>query len=157
MNDILQVKRNVKTDIEQLMVGDVVTSNPTIICNKINSFFSSFEHELDSKLQESNVTPLRYLHGHFPTMNLTPTTSDEITKIIRQLKDSCPGHDGVHIKVLKLSTHVLSSKLKNNSFQRDMFPNNLEIAKIISIYKSGDILQPSNYRPTSISQKFVKS
>lgn len=81
----------------------------------------------------------RYLHGHFPSMKMIPTTPDETTKIIRQLKDSCPSHDNIHIKILKLSTHVMCpvpSKLINISCQCGLFPNNLKIANIVLIYKS---------------------
>lgn len=152
INDLLQGKQKTTT-IEKLMVNGEAVSNRSTICNEINTFFSSIGQNLDKNLPASDLSPLHYLRGSFPSMTLTPTTPQEITNIINQLKDSCPGHDNVHVKILKLAAHTVSpilSVLINSSFQKGIFPNNLKIAKIIPIYKSGDRKLSSNYRPISI-------
>ena len=85
-------------------------------------------------------------------MQLTPTTPEEVTDIIKQLKDSSPGHDDIHVKVFKQTSHLISpivSKLINESFVSGVFPSILKIAKVIPIHKGGDKQHPSNYRPIS--------
>lgn len=85
-------------------------------------------------------------------MSLTPTTTEEIDKITKHLKDSSPGHDEVRVRVLKLVSNVISptlSKLMSNSFQKGVSPDSLKIARIIPIFKSGNRLESSNHRPIS--------
>lgn len=60
------------------------------------------------------------------SMLITPTTTEEIDKIIKYLNDSNPGYDDVHIKVLQLAFNVISltlSKLMNSSIQQGVFPD----------------------------------
>ena len=44
----------------------------------------------------------------------------------------------------------------NQSFQSGIFPDKLEIAKVISLFKKGNTELPSNYRPISILPIFSK-
>ena len=136
-----------------------VVSDPTVICHEVNSFFSSIGRELDSNLTASHVSPMHYLHGNYPSMTLTLTTSDEITNVIKQQKNSCPCHDNIHVKILKLASTVISPvllRIINHSFQIGIFPDTLKIAKLIPIFKAGDRLQTSNYRPISILSTISK-
>ena len=102
---------------------------------------------------------MHYLHGNYPSMTLIPTTSDEITNVIKQQKNSYPGHDNIHVKILNLASTVISpvlSRIINNSLQIGIFPDTLKIAKLIPIFKAGDKLQTSNYRPISILSAISK-
>jgi uncharacterized protein YlbG (UPF0298 family) len=83
----------------------------------------------------------------------------EVEKIIKNLKNASAGYDGVHAKVVKASykefltplTHVM-----NLSLLQGTFPDTMKIAKVIPLYKSGDHMSISNYRPVSILPLFSK-
>ena len=67
--------------------------------------------------------------------------------------------NGLSMKVLKL---VIGSIVKpltfvtNLSFSSGIFPNDLKIAKVIPLFKSGEINEISNYRPVSILPQISK-
>ena len=129
-------------------------TDPHKISNYINNYFSNIGHDLSSSLPPSNVSPLTYLHNsNYHDFVLLDTSSDEIISIIKSLKDSSPGYDGIHIKIIKKTASVLApviSKLINMSFQYGIFPDTLKTAKVLPLHKGGKRDNVSNYRPISI-------
>ena len=84
----------------------------------------------------------------------SPTTPEEILTLINGLysKKSC-GHDDIPVRTLKLSKYLLApllSNVINESICEGVFPNNLKIAKVVPIFKSGNSEIPTNYRPISV-------
>ena len=73
---------------------------------------------------------------------------------IKSLKNkSSVGYDGKSTKIIKSAAVVLAPVLKhiiNLSFTTGIFPDNLKIAKVIPIYKSGNRADKANYRLISI-------
>jgi len=60
---------------------------------------------------------------------------------------------------LKLSKYLLAPLLSNvisESVLDGVFPNNLKIAKVVPIFKSGDSEIPTNCRPISVLTYFSK-
>ena len=47
-------------------------------------------------------------------------------------------------------------KLINLSFETEIFPDALKLARIIPIFKKGDLLQCNNYRPISLTSNISK-
>ncbi len=86
-------------------------------------------------------------------MNFDPPTVQEVRNIIFSLKNAAHGHDGIKsvlIKetidyIIKPLTHILSLSLKTG-----IVPQNLKVARVIPIFKTGDSKEFSNYRPISI-------
>lgn len=76
------------------------------------------------------------------SMLLQPTTEEEISRIIQNLKNrySC-GDDEIPTKIIKECKEELNSILSyiiNNSFKYCIFPDQLKIGLIHPIYKKGD-------------------
>ena len=77
----------------------------------------------------------------------------DIRTIISSLKNSSPGFDGIPSLVanqcidnfIELLTYII-----NMSFMEGVFPSELKLAKVVSIFKSGDSAKMNNYRPISI-------
>ena len=92
-------------------------------------------------------------------MLVIPALEEEVKSIILNLKMSSPGWDSISSKVFKVSyplvlaplTHVLNLSLING-----YVPKELKIAKVIPLFKSGDPMQVSNYRPVSVLPLFSK-
>src|SRR5688572_3196230 len=69
------------------------------------------------------------------------------------------GYDEVSTMVLKqcsLEVSCVLANLFNQSLTQGVFPDPLKLAKLIPIFKTGDKLKISNYRPISILSPFSK-
>ena len=63
------------------------------------------------------------------------------------------------MRTLKLSKYLLApllSNVRNESICDGFFPDNLKIAKVVPLFKSGDSEIPTNYRPISVLRYFSK-
>ena len=89
-----------------------------------------------------------------------PATPDEIIKIIKSFSNNkSAGPNSLPTPILKNCADVLSfpiSYLVNLSFTTREFPNLCKIAKVIPLFKKGDPLDCSNYRPISLLCTFSK-
>ncbi len=131
-----------------------VLSNPVDIANGFNDFFVSVGFELASNINGLDIHPCSLIKGQYPPFyNFDPPTVQEVRNIIFSLKNAAHGHDGIKsvlIKetidyIIKPLTHILSLSLKTG-----IVPQNLKVARVIPIFKTGDSKEFSNYRPISI-------
>ena len=70
-----------------------------------------------------------------------------------------PGYDDISFNVLKKCFGSLCEPLKylfNLSTEKEIFPDDLKIAKVTTIYKADDKSDLSNYRPIYVSSYFSK-
>lgn len=75
------------------------------------------------------------------------------------MKFDTPGYDDISPKVLRHTSSLVSIPLThiiNLSLKTGKFPDQLKIARVIPIYKSGDRREINNYRPISILPAFNK-
>ena len=93
-------------------------------------------------------------HTNDNSIYLTPTNSDEILKIITDLKNKkSSGHDGINsmlLRELKSSVCDPLAIIFNKSLETGELPSSLKLAKIVPIYKSKDKEEFKNYRPVSL-------
>ena len=150
-----------KHGIDQIEIGGLEINNPLSIAEKFNNFFTNVGPELAKKIVPSSQHPTDFLRGDYcNSMFLEPTTEEEIIDIITNLKNSSStGQDNIPIKLIKLCKTELApilSHINNQSLSDGIFPDPLKIAKVVPIYKNGDIKCVSNYRPISILPSFSK-
>ena len=90
-------------------------------------------------------------HGHTKSIFLDPVSKVDIANIVSNLKNkTSQGHDGISTKLVKQTigpildviTHII-----NISLLEGIVPDQMKIAKILPIYKSGDKHTVNNYRP----------
>ena len=90
-----------------------------------------------------------------------PTTPDKIIKIIKSFSNNkSPGPNSLPTPILKNCADALSfpiSYLVNISFTTGEFPKFCRIAKAISLFKKGNPLDCSNYRPITLPSTFSKT
>ena len=93
-------------------------------------------------------------------MRFNFTSTKEVENIIKSLKPKdAKGYDEIPTKVLKWCALYISSPLThilNKSIHKGTFPSRLKYSTIIPIYKSGDKLDMSNFRPISLLISFSK-
>ena len=91
--------------------------------------------------------------NHTKSINLDPITPLDVIKITSRLKSKTSnGHDSISSKLMKNSieqilipiTHIL-----NQSLATAVVPEDMKIARIIPIYKSGDTHEFNNYQHTA--------
>ena len=136
-------------------------SDPKIIANEFNSFFTSLPKKLHNKLPK--ITDgirvkrcLNYLNGHEinETILLRPTSFQEVTKIIKAFrKKSSTGVDNKSPKLLKHFPDKIINCLVhifNLSLDQGEFISSFKRAKVVPIHKSDDKQDMKNYRPISL-------
>ena len=139
-----------------------IIDKPLDIADKFNNHFCRVGKVLAEKIKPSNLNNFQqYLRNRVcSSMFLNPTSMFEIRCIINWLNIniSC-GSDGVEAKFIVLVSEVLSPVLAilfNACFDFGIFPTYLKTAKVVPVYKAGDINEVTNYRPISILSIFSK-
>lgn len=144
--------------------NSILTSFPDI-ANAFGTHYeavSSSEHYSASFLRKKAVAEkhrLNFSSSNEESYN-APFSKWELTSVIRHLKDSSPGGDRIHNKMLKqLPDSAIDPLLQmmNRFWSEDLFPDTWREAIIIPILKPGkDKKLPISYRPISLTNCLCK-
>ena len=96
----------------------------------------------------STTNPLSYVNNCTNSIVIPPVTIAEVRQTILSMKNSSAGWDDVPARVAKQSIDSYIEPLTcliNRSFADGIFPNELKLARIVPIFKSGDCTVLSNY------------
>lgn len=132
--------------------------------SKIASEFNRFFSNLGRKYSDRIIEPERPLHeGELSVRDsffFVPTDEKEVENKIEDLKvRKTPGIDGLQSRSLKEIKSKISLPLAhifNECFIHGIFPNCLKKGIINPVYKGGNKLEMSNYRPISIISNLAK-
>ena len=97
--------------------------------------------------------PLSYVSSCLSSIGLPTFTKCDIIHVIASLNNSSAGHDNISAFMVKKTIDVYISPLTyliNQSLENGSFPDELKIAKVIPLFKSGDCFETRNYRPISV-------
>ena len=139
-----------------------VVRNPQDIADCFNEYFANVGAKLSGNIpRHASNAYTQYLQGSYPdSLMLTPCTPAEILNIIANLNDKdSAGSDEIPLSLLKKCAQPLTlilSMLVNNAFCTGHFPDELKIAKVCPIFKTGQPDVFSNYRPISLLSSFSK-
>ena len=135
-------------------VNGATTNDGNVIANKFNSFFVNVGTVLAKSLPPTVKNPVVYIQQDIlSTLYFDTVSEHEICKIIGSFKDSAAGWDDLKssmVKHIKESIIVSFMHICNWSFVTGIFPSELKIADVVPIYKSGDEMVFSNYRPVPV-------
>ena len=139
---------------------DNIISDGSVIVEQFNSYFVNIGPSTAAKIPSSNTSATSYLKGHYEnSFYCNPVTAEELQRLFGNLKESACGWDNFDSKVIKHSSYQFLEPFMhicNLSLEKGVFPRQLKIAKVIPLYKSGDDMLFSNYRPVSILPIFSK-
>ncbi len=140
--------------IHELTVNHHKITNNVDISNAFNDYFSTVGEQLVNKINTPNA-PYKYLKDPNPyPFILSPTDKFEILQEINKLNPKIAGgHDNVTQKLLRFNQDVLADPIThiiNMSFLKCTIPNQLEIAKVIPIFKKNETNCMENYRQISL-------
>ena len=152
-------KRKAPTINTRFMINGNISTNKHAIAEGFNSFFINIGPTLADKIDSVNISPTLNLNKNVNSMFAEHVEINEVETIIHSLKQSSAGWDFISSKAIKASYHPILTPLThvmNLSITKGIFPNELKIARVIPIFKSGDVTCFSNYRPVSVLPLFSK-
>ena len=159
LKDVINHKKQ-SASCSSFKINDIITSDKKRICNGFNDFYINVGSNLAQKIPHSEKSPKDFIKVcNENSMFVDNVTESDVVKIFASLKSSSSGWDGISLNVVKSSfayfvkplTHCMNLSLMNG-----IVPNELKIARVIPLFKSGDISLFSNYRPVSVLPLFSK-
>ena len=149
------------SSINEIVDNNVSITDPNLIANKFNLFFSNIGTDLAKKIPLCQKPPQTFLNGNYEhSMFFNPVDESEIFNIINNLRNTASkGHDNIPINIIQNCASELSpilTLINNASLTDGVFPDWFKIAKVIPIFKSGDNKQVANYRLISVLPIFSK-
>ena len=141
--------------------NNVDLSDPQNIADQFNHFFANIGNEVSSSVSSTDVNLSTYLNvPNQQSMFLDPVTTLDIVDIANKIRTKTSiDKNNISTKLLKKSIGKISEPLThivNLSLSTGVFPQDMKIAKVIPIYKSGEKNLLKNYRPISILPAFSK-
>ena len=157
LRSVLNQNTNNRNPSTFKMDHETVT-DPCIISNGFNKYFVEIGPKLAENLN-TPVDPLSYLDRNCKSIFLPAISENETLRAINSLKNASAGWDQIPTFIAKRSIqHYLKplTYLINKSIHQGICPDELKVAKVFPVYKSGDKTNISNYRPISVLSFFSK-
>ena len=148
-----------------LLVNGKECNDPRAMAEALNDFFTNAASLIVDQIPPTDRPPPNTLNEPeviHPLFSLTnsPVTRSEIAEIFKLLQDKkTQDYCGISINFIKNFSDQLVMPLQhiiNLSFETSVVPNQMKIAKVIPLFKSGDPLSMDNYRPISLLSSFSK-
>jgi hypothetical protein len=96
----------------------------------------------------------------YPNIKFKYTSTKELEKIIKSIRTkNAHGYNEISVNILKWSAPFISSPLTyifNKSLELGSFPSRLKYSTVIPVFKAGDRLKMSNFKPISLLICFSK-
>lgn len=145
-----------------------ITSNSNVsdkheIAKKFNEYFVNIGSDLADKIDTPCDCPPfdKFLtNRQVSSMGMLPITENDIMMVADQIRisSSC-GMDGIDPSIAKATIDLIAKPMAyiiDSSISCGQVPNDIKIAKVIPLFKTGDKSNFSNYRPISILPYFSK-
>jgi len=154
--------------IQKIKVNNSMTSDSKVMAESFNNYFCNIGNDLCSNSMKTscsaaNVDSFKnYLHKSYRNSFVCNHISmNELINTLSNLKDSksC-SCDEISSHLVRLTANQLVIPLLhifNLSFEQGKFPSALKIAKVIPVFKKGNIDSLVNYRPISLTSPFAKT
>ena len=172
IRSIVNIKASKSFSIKLLNENNNLISDPKIISNVFNGYFSSIGPKIERKIpivpgsfkeyfEIKDVSGKSLINPSNASFFLSPTVPAEIEKLIDALEiKKSTGPNSIPVFILKILKPFFASwfsKLVNLSVTVGIFPDILKIAKITPIHKKECKLNFQNYRPISLLSVLSKN
>ena len=162
LNDLLGNNRR-KHLPDSFDINGKCTSDPQVIADGLNNYFINIGPNLSNDIPITQANFRDFLSNIPSPLNslfLSPCDCDEIIDICSSFKSctSC-GYDDIKPDIVKAVIDLIKVPLVhvfNLSISSGVVPDQLKIARIVPIHKSGDSAKCKNYRPISVLSIFSK-
>lgn len=123
--------------------------------DEFNGYYSSIGSDFRSTRLADDITVRMKKVIEGTVFEFRPLSIEETKLIIMRLKNKdSSGFDGISSNLLKRCCEEISpfvNMLINKSLSTGEMPKNAKIARVIAIYKGGDVKSVSNFRPISVT------
>jgi hypothetical protein len=159
INNFMNNKKKSSFDGIRLNDNSIVTDSNNI-ASALNDSFVNVAMNLRSELPMVDVqTPYDDFPSNEHSIFLSPTDSAEVAIIINSFENKNNSLDDFPFKILK-SISIYLSPILANMFNiiitSGIYPDCLKCASVTPLFKSGDPLDPLNYRPISVLKSLNK-
>ena len=142
-------------------IDGITTSNPHLIANHFNQYFTNVRKNLSDQIPSNGSNFKDYLSNpNSSSIFLCPVTEEEVIDIVNNFPNKrSAGFDLITSSLLKGVFHAISKPLTyiiNMSISSGVVPDDMKIARITPIFKSGNPGLVNNYRPISVLSSFSK-
>ena len=162
IKSIINFNNSSKSELSSLMVENEILTDPKIIANTFNKYFSTVADKLQDKIFHTSHDFKNYLkNGNNNSFFINPTDKDEIIDILITFNiNKTSGPHSIPNKILHVIKHIIAEPLAliiNLSFETGIYIESLKTSKTIPIYKGvGNNLDCCNYRPISLLSNINK-
>ena len=163
--DLIRLALNKRQDkssaICNISLNGTNISDPQLIANHFNEFFSSVASNIVDDINPTDP-PVDNFSENVPLFSFTtnPVTGTEIIETVQQLQPKKTlDMTGISTWLLQKIVTAISVPLTHifqGSLASGLVPNQLKIAKVIPVFKSGQKDSMDNYRPISLLSCFSK-
>ena len=157
INNAICLNNDKSCIIDCIKVGKNNITNPGKIASELGHHFSTIGQKVALKGGNSNKQIVHYLNKiktNQSSVYLAPCTPSKLSKIIDLLPNkTSSGYDDINnilLKKLKDSLLLPLSMIFNLSISSGIFPDDMKLAEIIPLLKSGSRCILTNYRPISL-------
>ena len=160
LKKIIKIKNCKKELPDIIKVNNNIITDKRLIAEEYNNFFVHIGNKVNDSI-EQGYNYADYMNQNIAnSLYLTPTDPAEIMTIAKTLKPkTSSGNDNISSKLMLNIINYISipfSYVVNLSFATGIVPSNMKVAKVIPIFKAGDISSINNYRPISLLPAFSK-
>ena len=162
--NMLRSKEKSKNDPpSKLTIDGRVVTDPYKIATTMNKFFINKILRLQEQieLEETTEDPIEHMKKYLPNditqldWELVPQ-EEVVTAIVQAKNGKGAGPDGISNWILKAASRELARPLSlifNKSISTAIFPSAWKVATVIPLWKRNSKLDPSSYRPVSLTCK----
>ena len=146
---------------DSFVIDGIEVKDKKLIATRFNEYFTEIGPQLATEIGNSKYNYKDFLKESSPnSMGIELTTPMEVISLAGSFRDthSC-GEDEIDPQIAKFTIKEISiplAQIINCSILAGSVPNKLKIAKVIPIFKTGEINKFNNYRPVSILPYFSK-
>ncbi|KAK3099036.1 hypothetical protein FSP39_025464 [Pinctada imbricata] len=139
--------------------GQILSDN-TGVCETFNSYYVNVAKDIgkdvifDNLDKHPSIEKISESNTDNPTFTFNHVSNDNVNKSICGFNvKKATGVDSISVKILKEGKEALVNPittLVNMSINTCIFPNDLKLAQVCPIFKKGDCMDKTNYRPVSV-------
>ena len=162
ISSIMSRKNNGKNHPDYFLLNNARISDKKNIAEKFNTFFTNIGPKLSNEIPApQGISYKTFLKQKIScAFNFNLVEVKDIIDTINKLapKSSC-GYDNISTKLLKQLSPIVSpfiTVIINQSLCTGIFPDKLKIAKVLPLFKKGNIHLFDNYRPISLLPSISK-